>query len=65
MAAPDWVDDEVALVLVLVVEVPLCVVALAETEDDGKDRVLALGGAVDVLDGTTGVVTVDVKVLEA
>lgn len=63
MAAPVWVDDEVVLVAVLVVEV-LWVLVPEETVE-GTERVLATEGEVCVLDGTASVVLLDMKLLES
>jgi len=63
VAAPVWVDDEVVLVAVLVVEV-LWVLVPEETVE-GTERVLATEGEVCVLDGTASVVLLDMKLLES
>lgn len=61
MAAPDWVDDGVALVATVVAEV-LWVLVPEETVE-GTERVLATEGEVCVLDGTASVVLLDMKLL--
>lgn len=63
MAAPDWVDDGVALVAAVVAEV-LWVLVPEETVED-TERVLATEGKVCVLDGTASVVLLDMKLLES